>query len=75
RQVGFDAYLTRPFRPRSLLAHLAAPAQAARPVLEAAIPEAAVAPLAVAPAPTGQQTSAAAPALGWTPSVLLVEDN
>lgn len=72
RQVGFDAYLTRPFRPRSLLAHLTASAQGARPVQEPAPAETATQPQSVAPAMP--QTSAQ-PALGWAPSVLLVEDN
>jgi PAS domain S-box-containing protein len=77
RQVGFDAYLTRPFRPRSLLAHLTAPAHAVRQAQDPALPDGTgrvTAPSAGVVAHP-QPHATAAPLLGWSPSVLLVEDN
>ncbi|MDX2205351.1 MAG: ATP-binding protein [Hyphomicrobiaceae bacterium] len=59
REAGFDAYLTRPFRPRSVLAQLSARAASEPAASEAATPVAAPAQAALA----------------WQPNVLLVEDN
>ncbi len=70
RRVGFNAYLTRPVRPASVLAHLGGKLQAesAEPLAE---------PHAEPAAPTQDQTqqAVAAATLTWQPSVLLVEDN
>ena len=64
REAGFDAYLTRPFRPRSLLSLLSAPAHAA-PATDPESP----------PATAGPDPVPGDAALSWRPNVLLVEDN